>query len=84
MLSKDSKTKYIYIYIIYFAAVSRYFIDYRYSDQDKKFMIDKSTGEVKLRNKLDREITAEHTVKILAKDKGSFKKHSNNTLVTFH
>ena len=35
---------------------------------------------MKLRNKLDRESTAEHTVKILAKDKGSFS-HCNTSIM---
>ena len=53
-------------------SVARYFIDYRNTDQDKKFKVDKATGEVQLRNQLDYEVETVHNVHILAIDKGRF------------
>lgn len=48
----------------------RYRIDYEHTDPDKKFQVDSRSGEVTLKNELDREVEERHEVHVLAVDRG--------------
>ena len=50
--------------------LTSYMIDYENTDPDKKFQVNPTTGQVTLRNKLDRETQEYHTVHVLAVDAG--------------
>lgn len=53
------------------AYCSRYFIDYHYTDKLFNFQVDPTSGEVRIRNKLDFEVTNYFAVNILAIDEGN-------------
>ena len=54
----------------YYLSICRYSIDYANTDPNQKFAIDSGTGEVTVKNNLDREEQELHVVHILATDKG--------------
>ena len=49
----------------------RYAIDYEQTDPTQRFQVDPISGEVTLRNELDRETEHIHIVDIIAIDKGT-------------
>lgn len=61
----------------------KYFIDYHYTDKLFNFQVDPTSGEVRIRNKLDFEVTNYFAVNILAIDEGDIPLTGTATLTVY-